>query len=240
MSASRSLLPDQDRLKRALTGESSGSKGCCRRNSWHKTISDREYLVVMDCTGHGVPRAFMPWWRHRCSNRSRRKLRSRWEMTPEVADLMQQLHDGVSLQLNQINGGGLSNDGLDAVFLSIPKQGGDVQFCGASMDIYTVNDQGETTRWRGSKTSLGYTYTGAPLKLEQVSVPLDGNTTFVITTDGITTQVGESTPAALATGVSRKRLKASAATTRKCSTGRSCGRSGNGRVMRNGGMTSRW
>ncbi|MGC6484406.1 MAG: SpoIIE family protein phosphatase [Candidatus Puniceispirillales bacterium] len=199
----RSLLPDQDRLKRALTEMAIvwQPKDVVGGDFyWHKTIGDREYLVVMDCTGHGVPGAFMTMVAtsvlEQITAASTASL-GRWEMTPEVADLMQQLHDGVSLQLNQINGGGLSNDGLDAVFLSIPKQGGDVQFCGASMDIYTVNDQGEATRWRGSKTSLGYTYTGAPLKLEQVSVPLDGNTTFVITTDGITTQVGESTPRGL-------------------------------------------
>ena len=193
----RSLLPDQDRLRKALSDMAIvwQPKDVVGGDFyWHKTIGDREFIVIMDCTGHGVPGAFMTLVAtsvlEQITAASTASL-GRWEMTPEVTDLMQQLNDGVSMQLNQIAGGGISNDGLDAVMLSIPKHAGDAHFCGASMDLYTVAADGTSKRWRGNKTSLGYTYTGAPLKLDQVSVPIDNETSFVITTDGITTQIGE-------------------------------------------------
>ena len=193
----RSLLPDQDRLRKALSDMAIvwQPKDVVGGDFyWHKTIGDREFIVIMDCTGHGVPGAFMTLVAtsvlEQITAASTASL-GRWEMTPEVTDLMQQLNDGVSMQLNQIAGGGMSNDGLDAVMLSIPKHAGDAHFCGASMDLYTVAADGSSKRWRGNKTSLGYTYTSTPLKLDLVSIPIDNETSFVITTDGITTQIGE-------------------------------------------------
>ena len=195
----RSLLPDDDRLKIALSDMALvwQPKDVVGGDFyWHKTIGDREYIVIMDCTGHGVPGAFMTMVATSVMDQITAAITAslgRWQMTPDVSDLMQQLHDGVSQQLNQIDGGGISNDGLDAVMLSIPKQEDVIHFCGASMDLYTVAPDGKAQRLRGSKTSLGYSNTGKPLPLEQVSIPMDGETTFVITTDGITTQVGEDT-----------------------------------------------
>lgn len=199
----RSLLPDQDRLKRALSEIAIvwQPKDVVGGDFyWHKTIGDREYLVVMDCTGHGVPGAFMTMVATSVLEQITAASTAgpgQPETVPDVSDLMQQLHDGVSLQLNQVNGGGLSNDGLDALIISIPKKSGDVCFCGASMDLYTVSDSGETRRWRGNKASLGYIYTGEPLKIDHITIPFDGKTSFVVTTDGITTQIGENNPRGL-------------------------------------------
>ena len=127
----RSLLPDQDRLKKALSDMAIvwQPKDVVGGDFyWHKTIGDREFIVIMDCTGHGVPGAFMTLVAtsvlEQITAASTASL-GRWETTPEVTDLMQQLNDGVSMQLNQIAGGGMSNDGLDAVMLSIPKHAGD-------------------------------------------------------------------------------------------------------------------
>ena len=52
---------------------------------------------------------------------------------PTIDDLMQQLHENVCAQLNQVDDGGLSNDGLDATIIALPHDGGALQFCGAQM-----------------------------------------------------------------------------------------------------------
>ena len=57
----RSLLPDDQTLQRCLGDYSViwQPKDVVGGDFyWHKTIGDRDFLVVMDCTGHGVPGAF--------------------------------------------------------------------------------------------------------------------------------------------------------------------------------------
>ena len=161
---------------------------------WHKTIGDTDYLVVMDCTGHGVPGAFMTLIAtsalEQITSASMASL-GRWVLSPTIDDLMQQLHENVCAQLNQVGDGGLSNDGLDATIVALPHDGGALQFCGAQMDLFTISAQGEAKRYRGNRTSLGYAYNGEPLDLTIHEIDQDDGMSFVITTDGITTQIGE-------------------------------------------------
>ena len=161
---------------------------------WQKTIGDTDYLVVMDCTGHGVPGAFMTLIAtsalEQITSASMASL-GRWVLSPAIDDLMQQLHENVCAQLNQVGDGGLSNDGLDATIVALPHDGGALQFCGAQMDLFTISAQGEAKRYRGNRTSLGYANDGEPLDLTIHEIDQDDGMSFVITTDGITTQIGE-------------------------------------------------
>ena len=86
--------------------------------------------------------------------------------------------------------GSLSNDGLDAMIISIPHDKTAIEFCGAHIDLFTVSPEMEVTRFRGSKTSLGYQNDGELLPLETHEIPLDQGLSFVVTTDGIPTQIG--------------------------------------------------
>lgn len=193
----RSLLPNKDtmtaRLKNtAIVWQPKDVVG--GDFYWHKTIGDKDYLVVMDCTGHGVPGAFMTL----IATSTLEQITAatvaslgRWVLTPEIDDLMQQLHEGICDQLNQVGEGSLSNDGLDAVMIARPHDGGPIEFCGAAMDLYTLSPDGQATRYRGNKTSIGYLNTGKELDLSVEYLAQDQGMTFVITTDGITTQIGE-------------------------------------------------
>lgn len=161
---------------------------------WHDTIGNRDYLVVMDCTGHGVPGAFMTLiatstLEHIVSAIKADK--GRRALAPDLNHLMQELHNGICKQLNQVGGGSESNDGLDAIILAIPHDGSAIQYCGAQMDIFTVTEDKNVTRHYSTKKSLGYFNDGVPLNLDVHHLPNDPGTSFVITTDGITTQIGE-------------------------------------------------
>jgi serine phosphatase RsbU (regulator of sigma subunit) len=161
---------------------------------WHDTIGNRDYLVVMDCTGHGVPGAFMTLIATSTLEHIVSVVKAdlgRRNIGPDLNLLMQNLHDGICDQLNQVGGGSESNDGLDAIILAIPHDGSAIEYCGAQMDIFTVTEDKTITRHQGTKKSLGYFNDGVPLNLEVHKLPNDPGTSFVITTDGITTQVGE-------------------------------------------------
>lgn len=193
----RSLLPNDDALKDAadalaIVWQPKDVVG--GDFYWHRRIGDRDFLVIMDCTGHGVPGAFMTLIAtsvlEQIAARASASL-DQGKASLSLTAMMQQLHDGVSHQLGQVGGDALSNDGLDAVILSVPVAGDDVHFCGAAMDLYTRDEDGEVERFRGNKVSLGYQHSGRELALTEHVLTADGNTSFIITTDGITTQVGE-------------------------------------------------
>ena len=192
----RSLLPDDQTLQRCLGDYSViwQPKDVVGGDFyWHKTIGDRDFLVVMDCTGHGVPGAFMTL----IATSTLEQITAatvaslgRWSYTPDPAEILQSLHEGVCEQLHQVGSGSLSNDGLDAMIISIPHDKTAMEICGAHIDLFTVSPEMEVTRYRGSKTSLGYQNNGEPLPLETHEIPLDQGLSFVVTTDGIPTQVG--------------------------------------------------
>ena len=193
----RSLLPVETVLSRSL-----GDYGIVWQPKdvvggdfyWHKTIGDRDFIVVMDCTGHGVPGAFMTLIATSTLEQiSAATIASlgRWAYTPDTAEILQNLHEGVCEQLHQVGGGSLSNDGLDAIIISIPHDQSMLEICGAHIDMFTVAPDGEVIRYRGNKTSLGYLNDGEMLNLDVHEIPLDQELTFVVTTDGIPTQVGQ-------------------------------------------------
>lgn len=161
---------------------------------WQKTIGDRDFLMVMDCTGHGVPGAFMTLIATSTLEQISAALMAslgRWVLTPDLSDLMQQLHEGICAQLNQIDGGSESNDGLDAMLISIPHDGTAIEYCGAQMDVFSVSAKNEVIRHRGERTSLGYSNDGVPLNLPVHHLPNEEGMSYVICSDGITTQIGE-------------------------------------------------
>lgn len=193
----RSLLPDDETLRRCL-----GDYNIIWQPKdvvggdfyWHKTIGDRDFLVVMDCTGHGVPGAFMTL----IATSTLEQITAatvaslgRWAYTPDPAEILQSLHEGVCEQLHQVGSGSLSNDGLDAIIISIPHDQTALEICGAHIDLFTVSPEMDVTRYRGSKTSLGYQNDGEALPLTTYEIPLDQKLSFVVTTDGIPTQVGQ-------------------------------------------------
>ena len=162
---------------------------------WHKTIGDRDYLVIMDCTGHGVPGAFMTLIATSTLEQIAAATLAgldRSEFTPDPAEILQNLHEGVCEQLHQVGSGSLSNDGLDAIIMAIPHDKSMMECCGAHIDLFTISPDMDVTRYRGNKTSLGYQNTGEALPLKTIQIPMDQHLTFAITTDGIPTQIGES------------------------------------------------
>ena len=156
---------------------------------WHGQIGEYDLLVVMDCTGHGGPGALMTLIAssvlEQITSKSVKK-------KPSLPEMMQQLHEGVKLQLAESDEPALAAEGLDAIMILIPKLSPKkLYFCGASIDLYTVSDDLKVKRHRGDKVSLGYTDSSKKLALTEQCIRVDGKTCFVITTDGILTQLGE-------------------------------------------------
>ena len=155
---------------------------------WHGQMGEYDLLVVMDCTGHGGPGALMTLIASSVLEQITTKNVTK---KPSLAEMMQQLHEGVKLQLAESDEPALAAEGLDALMVLIPKHAKKLYFCGASIDLYSVSDNLKVKRHRGDKVSLGYASSDTRLALTEQCVKVDGKTCFVITTDGILTQPGE-------------------------------------------------
>ena len=160
---------------------------------WVRTIADIQYLVFFDCTGHGVPGAFMTLITTAVLDQIAVS-----SATPLLAEqILQAVHDGVcrSLGITREKPG---MDGLDCAVIRLDRAADRLEFAGASIDLYQVTPDGATTRHRGARTTLGYKLVDEPLNLSAVALDV-GQNSFVVTTDGLLTQIGESTGRVLGT-----------------------------------------
>ena len=152
---------------------------------WLKTIADQDYLVFFDCTGHGVPGAFMTLIVISVLN----QIAVSTSHAPSGPELMHQLHDGVCAALGLSPSMSSGKDGLDCAVLRFNQDHTRLEFSGASMDLYLVPEEGAAKRLRGDKVMLGYSVnvTLPDFKTYDIDV---GTNSFVIATDGLITQVG--------------------------------------------------
>ena len=154
---------------------------------WTRRIGNIDYLVFFDCTGHGVPGAFMTL----IVTSVLEAIAVSSPMALPAARMLQLVHDGVCRQLG-IDADSPGHDGLDCAVVRIDRSEDSLEFAGASIDLFEIADDGGVTRHRGSRVTLGYRIHAAALPLTTVTLRT-GARSFVMTTDGMLTQIGEDT-----------------------------------------------
>jgi serine phosphatase RsbU (regulator of sigma subunit) len=100
-------------------------------NFYHMT--PKAVIAVVDCTGHGVPGAFMSMIGNDLLNEI---VKEKNIHSPEL--ILSELHKGVKHVLRQDNTD--NKDGMDAVVCVIDKQHEVIEFAGAMNPIYVVQD----------------------------------------------------------------------------------------------------
>ncbi|MDB2324370.1 PAS domain S-box protein [Alphaproteobacteria bacterium] len=160
---------------------------------WAKTIADVQYLVFFDCTGHGVPGAFMTLIVTSVLDQIAVSAPSALPATK----MLQLVHEGVCTQLG-ITFDMPGKDGLDCAVVRLNRDDDSLEFAGASIDLYVIDPAGGTTRHRGSRKTIGYEMHAEPISFESARMDA-GDNCFVMTTDGLLTQIGEETGRVLGT-----------------------------------------
>jgi PAS domain S-box-containing protein len=154
---------------------------------WVKRIGDDDYLMFFDCTGHGVPGAFMTLIVTSVLD----QIAVSDSTGLPTARFMTLIHDGVCQQLG-ITAGMRGHDGLDCAVVRIDRNQDRLEFSGASIDLFSVTPDGGVSRHRGSRKTLGYSLDQGVEEIGSTLIPM-GDSAFLITTDGLLTQVGEAT-----------------------------------------------
>jgi serine phosphatase RsbU (regulator of sigma subunit) len=148
-------------------------------------FEDGSYIVsVADCTGHGVPGAFMTMI---AATGLRRVIRDEGCRSP--AAILKRLNRIVKSSLQQDTAHAHSDDGLDAAICFVDTRRNVVTFAGAKLPlIYT--HEGECRVIKGNKQSLGYTSSDLNFDFSEHRVPLGDGTCFYLASDGFCDQLG--------------------------------------------------
>ncbi len=151
---------------------------------WNTPWGGGVLVVLADCTGHGVPGAFMTLISSGALDRA-------LENVPagKVADLVQYMHQLVQLSLGQEGEKGESDDGLElgAVYLSSGMK--HLTFVGARFSLFIVEDD-EVSELKGTNRGIGYR--GIPFRqaYRESTQPLRADCSYYLSTDGLIDQVG--------------------------------------------------
>ena len=144
-----------------------------------KDLPDRVYIAVVDCTGHGVPGAFL-------SIIARSHLDK--AITPDdyqsAGSYLSKVHELLKDTLNRADQKNTSEEGFDGGVCIYYRNERRFEFAGAKASIFQVKADG-ATETSGDRKSVGSTRMKEGFEYT-TSVINDSNGSFVMLTDGIT------------------------------------------------------
>jgi serine phosphatase RsbU (regulator of sigma subunit) len=150
---------------------------------------DGWFLALADCTGHGVPGAFMTLISSSWLARTLERIGPR-----DPAALLAELNRSVKTSLAQTESRGnfdTSDDGLDALMLWFDPAQTTLTFASARIPLHVLVPGDDTVRTlEGDRMGLGYVDTPMTHTWTNRSVPLAHGSIVCATTDGMVDQIG--------------------------------------------------
>jgi serine phosphatase RsbU (regulator of sigma subunit) len=149
---------------------------------WFNIKKDSFFFSAVDCTGHGVPGAFMSIVGCNHLNQSLEK------ENVTAASLLDGLNQGVSKTLHMSSEGYTVKDGMDIALCGVDMKRRKLQFAGAYNPLYIVRD-GKFSEIKADKFPIG-SYMEDPRNYTNHEIDIHSGDTFYIFTDGYADQFG--------------------------------------------------
>jgi len=152
---------------------------------WLRAWGSGSLIIIGDCTGHGVPGAFMTLISNGALNEA-------YLETPpgNPGTLLQRMHQLIQWSLGQSNDQfNKSDDGIELGACFLDSTTGTLTFAGARFDLFILQNK-EVSVIRGTKAGLGYSRTPYDIQFDNHEVELCTNQVFYMTTDGLLDQIG--------------------------------------------------
>ena len=153
-----------------------------------QTFADGWFLAIGDdCTGHGVPGAFMTLISASWLAQSVERFGPR-----DPARVLAELNRNIKQSLGQISGAGSeSDDGLDAALLWYDTAKRELTYATARTPLFVLHANGDKVETlAGERTGVGYRDTPLDYAWKNSTIQIPDNTVLCITTDGFTDQIG--------------------------------------------------
>ena len=149
--------------------------------------SGKVYIAAVDCTGHGVPGAFMSMIGHE-------KLKDAVETETEPSKILSQLNKGVKLALRQSTEANSTRDGMDLSLCAIQTKGANgvtnISYAGANRPLWIIRkDSTVLEEVKATKIAIGG-LTQDDQEFEQHDLQLKKGDTIYLTSDGYADQFG--------------------------------------------------
>lgn len=151
---------------------------------WFVKTVNKAFLAVVDCTGHGVPGAFMSLIGYNLLNQI--VLRQNIHQPGEI---LSELHRQIRQTLKQDQDDSKSRDGMDVSLVVFDRYGEHVEYAGAFRPLYWWNGE-ELIEIKGDKMSIG----GEQLEDDRIftnnEFEVDSEQVIYMFSDGIVDQFG--------------------------------------------------
>jgi len=154
---------------------------------WIRQVKQYIVLVVADCTGHGVPGAFMSMLGMSNLN----EIVQRREIT-QAKDVLNELRKQIKRSLRQQGKRDESKDGIDMAICVLDLNSMKMQYAGANIPLYLIKDVKGTPELKEIKPDrmpLGY-YHSKDKSFVNHDIQLEMGDTFYMFSDGFVDQVG--------------------------------------------------
>ncbi len=150
---------------------------------WFGQIDNKLIITAVDCTGHGVPGAFMTMMGNSMLNEIVNERR-----ITEPAKILSELHKKIHTAL-LASGNTSSNDGMDIALTCVDSKTKEVQFAGANNPLYFISNK-EFKTIKGERSGLGGTKNDKELKFENHEIDISEIDRFYLVSDGFQDQFG--------------------------------------------------
>ena len=151
---------------------------------WVSEMGNKIFLVVADCTGHGVPGAFLSIIG---INLLRNIIEGLKEENPA------RILETLSLELDKTFGNkdleDTIKDGMDMALCVIDREKSTLEFSGAVNELYLIRDN-ELITYKGDRSPIGHSVDGTVPKYSVTTIEIQPNDMFYLFSDGYADQFG--------------------------------------------------
>ena len=151
---------------------------------WLLEMNGKEFIAAVDCTGHGVPGAFMSIIGHNMLNKV---VKEYGVLKP--SEILKQLDAEVTKTLHQQDENVKVLDGMDMTLIAYQKQKGLIEFAGAINPIYLVR-RGELIETKGDRFPIGRSVLSLTKEFTNHEIKVQEGDTIYMFSDGYADQFG--------------------------------------------------
>jgi len=149
---------------------------------WVEEKNNKVYFAAVDCTGHGVPGAFMSILGYNALNAALHK-------NDAPAAILDALNKGISNTLHNNQMGSTTKDGMDLALCSYDKEKKVLQYAGAFNPLYLVR-KGKVRQVKADKFAIGSYFEDHDQRYTNHQLQLEEGDYIYIFSDGYADQFG--------------------------------------------------
>jgi len=154
-----------------------------------EALGDGCLIMAIDCTGHGVPGAFVTMLVKAIERQLLAEITNKPKMTISPAWVLSYFNQHIKKLLKQESADSISNAGFDGGIIYYNKRDKILKFSGAETPLFYTQD-GEIKTIKGSRYSVGYKKCDMDYDYKEYIIEVKEGMQFYLTTDGYLDQNG--------------------------------------------------